>query len=68
LIGTAPADEEVVLKALAKDAGKRFGSVREFAEALECASNETPVFAFQAKPGRQFISPIPFTLKATLAL
>ncbi len=67
-IDIAPAVEEVVLKALAKDAGKRFGSVREFAEALERASNEAPVFAFQARPGRQFISPFPFTFKATLAL
>jgi eukaryotic-like serine/threonine-protein kinase len=67
-IEIAPAVEEVVLKALAKDASKRFGSVREFAEALECASNEAPVFAFQAKPGRQFISPFPFTFKATRAL
>jgi eukaryotic-like serine/threonine-protein kinase len=59
-INIAPAVEEVVLKALAKDARKRFGSVREFAEALECASYEAPVFAFQARPGRQFISPFPF--------
>lgn len=59
-IDIAPAVEEVVLKALAKDPGKRFGSVREFAEALEWAALEAPVFAFQAKPGRQFISPLPF--------
>jgi eukaryotic-like serine/threonine-protein kinase len=55
-IDIAPAVEEVVLKALAKDASKRFGSVRDFAEALVWASYETPVFAFQARPGRQFIS------------
>ncbi|HEX9133748.1 MAG TPA: serine/threonine-protein kinase [Ktedonobacteraceae bacterium] len=61
-INIAPAVEEVVLKALAKDPRKRFGSVREFAEALECASYEAPAtaFAFQARPGRQFISPFPF--------
>ena len=59
-IHIAPAVEEVVLKALAKDPRKRFDSVKEFAEALESASCQAPVFAFQARPGRQFISPFPF--------
>lgn len=59
-IAIAPAVEEVVLKALAKDPRKRFGSVSEFAEALEWASYGAPIFAFQARPGRQFISPLPF--------
>ncbi len=59
-INIAPAVEEVVLKSLSKDPRKRFGSVSEFAGALECASYETPVFAFQARPGRQFISQFPF--------
>ncbi len=59
-INIAPTVEEVVLKALSKDPRKRFGSVSELAGALECASYETPVFAFQARPGRQFISQFPF--------
>jgi serine/threonine protein kinase len=59
-INITPTVEEVVLKALTKDANKRFGSVREFAEALECASYEAPDFAFQARPGQQFISLFPF--------
>lgn len=56
----APVVEEVVLKALAKDPHKRFGSVSEFAEALEWASYGASIFAFQTRPGRQFISPFPF--------
>jgi serine/threonine protein kinase len=51
--------EEVVLKALAKDPDLRFNSVTEFAGVLEWASCSASVLAFQARPGRQFISPIP---------
>ncbi len=58
-VDIAPAVEKVVLKALAKDPRKRFGSVSEFAGELELASYGAPVFEFQARPGRQFISPFP---------
>jgi|GEM_PF-1235461 WD40 repeat protein len=38
----APAVEEVVLKALAKNPDERFASVQAFAQALDAASNELP--------------------------
>jgi eukaryotic-like serine/threonine-protein kinase len=59
-VDIAPAVEEVVLKALAKDPRKRFSSVSEFAKALEWASYKASIFEFQARPERQFISPFPF--------
>jgi len=52
--------EEVVVKALAKDPSKRFGSVSEFAEALEWASYEASIIEFQARPRLQFMPPFPF--------
>ncbi|SRR6266487_3234352 len=56
-----PAVEEVVMKALAKDSCKRFGCVREFAEALEWASYGASVFGFEVRLRRQFVSPLPFS-------
>jgi eukaryotic-like serine/threonine-protein kinase len=60
-VDIAPAVEEVVLKALAKDPHKRFGSVSEFAEALEWASHGASFFGFQIRSGRQFITPLTFS-------
>ena len=65
-IDIEPAVEEVVLKALAKDPCKRFGSVREFAEALEWASHGASIIAFQVRSRRQFISPLPFAFKTSV--
>jgi serine/threonine protein kinase len=65
-IDIEPAVEEVVLKALAKDPSKRFGSVREFAEALEWASHGASIIAFQVRSRRQFISPLPFAFKTSV--
>jgi serine/threonine protein kinase len=59
-IDIAPVVEEVVLKALSKDPSKRFGSVSEFAEALEWASYGASIFGFQARPRLQFMPPFPF--------
>jgi len=60
-IEITPVVAEVVLKALAKDPRKRFGSVSEFAEALEWASYGASFLGFQARSGRQFMSPLPFS-------
>jgi serine/threonine protein kinase len=65
-IDIEPAVEEVVLKALAKDPCKRFGSVREFAEALEWSSHGASIIAFQVRSRRQFISPLPFAFKTSV--
>ena len=65
-VDITPAVEEVVLKALAKDPRKRFGSVREFAEALEWASYGASFFGFQVRSRRQFISPLPFAFKTSV--
>jgi serine/threonine protein kinase len=59
-INISPVVEKVVLKALAKDPRERFNSVSEFAQALEQASYDVPVLGFQARPGRQFMTPFPF--------
>ncbi len=61
-IDIAPAVEEVVLKALAKDPHRRFSTVMEFAGALERASRAGLAFSIQAKPRRQFMSPFPFAV------
>ena len=60
-VDIAPAVEEVVSKALAKDPRERFGSVSEFAEALEWASHGASFLGFQARAGWQFISPLSFS-------
>jgi eukaryotic-like serine/threonine-protein kinase len=60
IVDIAPAVEEVVLKALAKDPRGRFGTVMEFTDALERASQERLAFGIQARSGRQFMSPFPF--------
>jgi serine/threonine protein kinase len=67
-IEVAPAVEEVVLKALAKDPARRFGSVKEFAGALEQASYEKSNFGGQTRPRRQFMSPFPFSVNASKAV
>lgn len=63
-VDIAPAVEEVVLKALAKDPQERFGDVWEFAEALERAGKVTLEPRPHVKVRRQFRSPFPFALKA----
>ncbi len=63
-VDIAPAVEEVVLKALAKDPQERFGNVWEFAEALEWTGKVTPELRPHVKVRRQFRSPFPFALKA----
>jgi len=64
-IDIAPAVEEVVLKALAKDPHKRFHTVNEFAGALEQACCAELACSVQANPRRQFMSPLPFPAKAS---
>jgi len=64
-IDIAPAVEEVVLKALAKDPPRRFSTVNEFARALEQASRAGLALSVQAIPRRQFMSPLPFAAKAS---
>ncbi len=67
----SPDVEEVVLKALSKKPDQRFASVRDFVEALERASlvevtQDTPApFRFYVKPKQQFMSPLPFSIKAS---
>jgi serine/threonine-protein kinase len=67
----SPAVEEVVLKALSKDPDSRFASVQEFAESLEWAEQieeaERAVSSFKPhnRPKRQFMSPFPFSMKAS---
>lgn len=67
----SPAIEAVVLRTLSKDPGQRFARVREFASALESASQVEQIesavssFGFHAKPKRQFMSPFPFSVKAS---
>ena len=62
----SPAVEKVVLKALAKDATKRFANVQQFADALQRASQaeKQPLAPPELKPllmpKRQFMSPLPF--------
>ena len=63
--------EEVVLKALSKNPDERFARVQDFAEALERASqieqaeSTAPSFKFSTTPKRQFMSPFPFSMKAS---
>jgi len=64
-IDIAPAIEEVVLKALAKDPLKRFSTVNEFTRALEQASRAGSALSVQATPRRQFMSPLPFAAKTS---
>ena len=63
-VDIAPAVEEVVLKALAKDPQERFGNMWEFAEALEWTSKVALEPRHRVKVRRQFMSPFPFALKA----
>jgi serine/threonine protein kinase len=63
----SPAVEKVVLKALAKESVRRFGSVKEFADALERASqaDKQSIALSELSPlpiltKRQFMSPFPF--------
>jgi serine/threonine protein kinase len=62
----SPAVEKVVLKALAKDATKRFANVQQFADALQRAgqAEKQPLAHPELKPllmpKRQFMSPFPF--------
>lgn len=62
IVDIAPAVEEVVLRALAKDPRGRFGTVMEFADALERASQARLAFGIQGRPGQQFMSPFPFAV------
>ena len=49
---TIPAPvEQVVIKALAKDPQERFGSIQDFAEALELASGSGEITASAPPPG-----------------
>jgi serine/threonine-protein kinase len=61
--------EAVVLRTLSKDPGQRFARVQEFASALERASQveqiESASFRFPPEPKRQFMSPFPFSMKAS---
>ncbi len=66
-IDIAPAVEEAVLKALAKDPRQRFDSVWEFAEALQWAGHFTSTIGVQPKPKRQFRPPLPFAMEASNA-
>jgi eukaryotic-like serine/threonine-protein kinase len=67
----SPAVEAVVLTALSKEPDRRFARVQEFASALERASqveqaeSALPSFRFHAKPKSQFMSPFPFSMKAS---
>src|SRR6266446_5466583 len=63
-VDIAPAIEEVMLKALAKDPRERFDNVWEFAEALAWASKVAQDPRPHVKVRRQFMSPFPFALKA----
>lgn len=62
----SPAVEKVVLKALAKDATKRFANVQQFADALQRAGQAEkqalapPELKPLLIPKRQFMSPFPF--------
>ena len=61
----SPEVEKVVLKALAKEPAQRFASIKEFAEALEQASqsDKQPAALPKLSPPvakRQFMSPFPF--------
>ena len=52
LVPTIPAPvEQVVVKALAKDPRERFGSIQDFAEALELASGSGEITASVHSPG-----------------
>jgi serine/threonine protein kinase len=62
----SPAVEKVVLKALAKEPVRRFAGIKEFADALEQASqadkqpHSLPKLSSLHIPKRQFMSPFPF--------
>jgi len=62
----SPAVEKVVLKALAKEPVRRFAGIKEFADALEQASqadkqsHSLPKLSSLHMPKRQFMSPFPF--------
>ena len=58
-IDIEPADEEVVLKALAKDPCKRFGSVREFAEAGPSICDDDRMAARSTEERTSCVSPMP---------
>jgi hypothetical protein len=70
-VHVSPAVEEVVLKALSKNPEQRFARVQDFAIALERAGlieqaeNASPPFKFYTEPKRQFMSPFPFSTKAS---
>lgn len=70
-VHVSPAVEEVVLKALSKNPEQRFARVQDFVTALEQASlieqaeDTSPPFRFYTEPKRQFMSPFPFSTKAS---
>jgi len=57
----SPAVEQVVMRALAKDAGERFESVQAFAAALEQASllDESSMPTMLARPSPAIEQPLP---------
>jgi serine/threonine protein kinase len=61
----SPMIEQVVMKALAKEADERFSHVEDFANALIWAIEQGDADTSRQKPRRQFMSPLPFAQERT---